>query len=89
VKIADAQHWNKEAYNNAISALRREFAFGYCDHPEQRDPKASFQSARIGKACGVQGWWVYDLLRHEGQKRTRDIAFCFKGLYRPPDRLVA
>ena len=47
--IADAQPWNKKTYNNAVSALRRAFAFGYCDHPEQRDPATSLQSARIGK----------------------------------------
>jgi len=49
LKIADARRWNKKTYNNAISALRRAFAFGYCDHPEQRDPAASLQSARISK----------------------------------------
>jgi integrase len=49
LKIADARRWNKKTYNNAISALRRAFAFGYCDDPEQRDPAASLQSARIGK----------------------------------------
>jgi integrase len=49
LKIADAQRWNKKTYNNAISALRRAFAFGYRDHSQQRDPAASLQSARIGK----------------------------------------
>ena len=42
-------YFERSSHNNAISALRRAFAFGYCDHPEQRDPAASLQSARIGK----------------------------------------
>ncbi len=33
IKIADSHHWNKKTYNNAISALRRAFAFGYLDYP--------------------------------------------------------
>jgi hypothetical protein len=33
LKIADAQRWKRKTYNNAISALRRAFAFGYCDYP--------------------------------------------------------
>jgi integrase len=49
VKIADAQPWGGKTYNNAISALRRAFDFGYRDHPEQRDPAAVLRSARICK----------------------------------------
>jgi integrase len=49
IKIADAKHWNKKTYNNAISALRRAFALGYLDYPERRDPAASLKGARIGK----------------------------------------
>ena len=49
IKIADAQNWNKKTYNNAISALRRAFAFGYLDYPERRDPAASLKCSRIGK----------------------------------------
>lgn len=49
VKIADAHPWNKKTYNNALSALRRAFEFGYQDHPEKRDPAATLRSARIGK----------------------------------------
>jgi integrase len=49
VQIADAQPWNKKTYNNAVSALRRAFAFGDRDHPEARDPAAVLQSARICK----------------------------------------
>jgi integrase len=47
VKVADAQHWSKKTYNNAVSGLRRAFEFGYRDHPEQRDPAAALKSARI------------------------------------------
>lgn len=35
--------------NNAVSALRRAFAFGFKDHPEARDPATLSRSARIGK----------------------------------------
>jgi integrase len=49
VKIADAYTGNKKTYNNAISALRRAFDFGYLDYPERRDPAASLKCARIGK----------------------------------------
>ena len=38
VKIADSHHWTKKTYNNAISALRRAFAFGFEDHPERHNP---------------------------------------------------
>lgn len=34
-QIADAQAWTKKTYNNAISALRRAFAFGFKDHPSR------------------------------------------------------
>jgi len=49
IKIADTYLCNKKTYNNAISALRRAFDFGYLDHPERRDPAASLKCARIGK----------------------------------------
>jgi integrase len=49
VHIADQQRWSKKTYNNAISALRRAFEFGYRDHPERRDPAAGSRSARMGK----------------------------------------
>ena len=49
VKIADAYTCNKKTYNNAVSALRRAFDFGYLDYPERRDPAASLKCARIGK----------------------------------------
>jgi len=46
VKIADSYPWGKKTYNNAISALRRAFSFGYLDHPERRDPAAALKCAR-------------------------------------------
>jgi integrase len=49
VKVADSHTWKKKTYNNAISALRRAFEFGYRDYPEKRDPAAALKSARIGK----------------------------------------
>jgi integrase len=49
VQIADAQPWTKKTYNNAISALRRAFDFGYLDYPERRDPAAALKCSRIGK----------------------------------------
>jgi hypothetical protein len=49
IKIADSHNWNKKTYNNCISALRRAFAFGYLDYPDQRHPAASLRCARVGK----------------------------------------
>jgi integrase len=49
VKVADFHTWKKKTYNNAISALRRAFEFGYRDYPEKRDPATALNSARIGK----------------------------------------
>ena len=49
IKIADSYPCNKKTYNNAVSALRRAFDFGYLDYPERRDPAASLKCARIGK----------------------------------------
>lgn len=49
VRIADSYPWSKKTHNNAISALRRAFNFGYLDHPERRDPAAALKCARIGK----------------------------------------
>jgi integrase len=36
---ADSQTWSKKTYNNAVSALRRAFAFGFKDYPEARDQR--------------------------------------------------
>jgi len=49
VRIADAYPCNKKTYNNAISALRRAFNFGYLDYPERCDPAAALKCARLGK----------------------------------------
>jgi len=49
VKVADSHAWKKNTYNNAVSALRRAFEFGYRDYPEKRDPAGAMKSARIGK----------------------------------------
>lgn len=46
-KIADAQNHRKKTYNNIVSCIRRAFEFGYRDHPEQGNPAAVLQSARI------------------------------------------
>jgi integrase len=49
VTIADSHRWTKQTYNNAISALRRAFAFGFEDHPERHNPARALKSARMGK----------------------------------------
>jgi hypothetical protein len=49
LKVADSHSWKKKTYNNAISALRRAFEFGYRHYTEKRDPAAALKSARIGK----------------------------------------
>jgi integrase len=48
-RIADTQVWTKKTYNNAISALRRVFAFGFNDYPEACNPAPLLRGARIGK----------------------------------------
>lgn len=47
IKIADAHTGSKKTYNNLVSAVRCAFAFGYRDHPEQRDPAAFLKCARM------------------------------------------
>jgi integrase len=49
VSIIDSYTRNKKTYNNAVSALRRAFNFGYLDYPERADPAAALKCARIGK----------------------------------------
>ena len=49
VEIADSHDWSKKTYNNAISALRRAFAFGYLDYPDRHNPAALMRGARMGK----------------------------------------
>lgn len=38
-----------KTYNNAISALRRAFDFGYLNYPDRRDPAAALKCARLGR----------------------------------------
>ena len=49
VEIADSHCWKKKTYNNAVSALRRAFDFGFQDHPDKFNPARVLKSARIGK----------------------------------------
>jgi integrase len=62
VKIADSYTCNNKTYNNAISALRRAFNFGYLDYPERGDPAASLKCARIGKKDrpSIDPFSIYD-----------------------------
>lgn len=55
VKIADSHRWTKKTYNNAISALRRAFAFGFEDHPELHNPARALKSARGQSSTLVAG----------------------------------
>ena len=48
--IADAQHVSNKTYNNLVSVIRRAFAYGYRDHPEQRDPASFVKCARIRRS---------------------------------------
>jgi integrase len=48
LRIADAkQDWSKKTYNNAVSVLRRAFAFGYRDYPYQANPASGLRGARL------------------------------------------
>ena len=38
VSIADSHIWRRKTYNNAISALRVAFEFGFRDHPQHHNP---------------------------------------------------
>jgi integrase len=47
-RIADRnRHWSKKRYNNAISALRRAFAFGYRNHPHKPNPALGLKCCRM------------------------------------------
>jgi integrase len=49
VRMADAKrNWSKKTYNNAVSVLRRAFAFGYRDYPYQANPASGLRGARFG-----------------------------------------
>jgi integrase len=48
VKIADSHKaWSKKTYTNAVSVLRRAFAFGYRDHPYRSNPAWALKGARV------------------------------------------
>jgi integrase len=49
VKIADSHDWSRKTYNNAISALRVAFEFGFRDHPQHHNPAAVLKCIRIRK----------------------------------------
>jgi integrase len=47
-RIADRnKRWSKKHYNNAISVLRRAFAFGYRNHPDKPNPALGLRCCRM------------------------------------------
>ena len=48
-KIADSYKWSKKTYNNALSALRCAFEYGYRDFPEKHNPASALKCLRITK----------------------------------------
>jgi integrase len=40
-------HWTKKTYNNATSAIRCAFEFGYLDLPEKRNPAERIKTRRV------------------------------------------
>ncbi len=48
-RIADENQWRKKRYNNAISVLRRAFAFGYRNHPQQLNPALGLKCGRMAR----------------------------------------
>jgi site-specific recombinase XerD len=49
VCIADSHVWSRKTYNNAISALRVAFEFGFRDHPQHHNPASLLKCVRIHK----------------------------------------
>ncbi len=49
VSIADSHVWGRKTYNNAISALRVAFEFGFRDHPWCHNPASMLKCVRIRK----------------------------------------
>jgi integrase len=49
VSIADSHVWGRKTYNNAISALRVAFGFGFRDHPQYHNPASMLKCVRIRK----------------------------------------
>jgi integrase len=55
VKVADGHRWTKKTYNNAISALRRAFDFGFQDHPEHPESiETGRRSPRTDASCSTR-----------------------------------
>ncbi|GFE82508.1 hypothetical protein GCM10011487_45080 [Steroidobacter agaridevorans] len=50
IAIADRQPWSKKTYNNAISALKRAFDFGYRDRPLRENPARQLRCIRLRKS---------------------------------------
>lgn len=48
-RIADGNMWRKKRYNNAIGVLRRAFAFGYRNHPQQLNPALGLKCGRMAR----------------------------------------
>jgi integrase len=48
-KVADSYKWSKKSYNNAVSALRCAFDYGYRDFPEKHNPASALKCLRITK----------------------------------------
>jgi hypothetical protein len=41
--------WTKKTYDNAVSAIRCAFDYGYKDHPEKHNPATGLKCMRITK----------------------------------------
>jgi integrase len=50
IAIADGHNWSKKTYNNAISALKRAFDFGYWDRPLRENPARHLRCVRLRKS---------------------------------------
>lgn len=48
-RVADENTWRKKRYNNIISVLRRAFAFGYRNHPQQLNPALGLKCGRMAR----------------------------------------
>ncbi|MDE2250339.1 MAG: DUF3596 domain-containing protein [Gammaproteobacteria bacterium] len=48
-RVVDAYRWKKKTYNNAVSALRCAFEYGYRDFPEKHNPASALKCLRITK----------------------------------------
>ena len=48
-KVVDVYRWKKRTYNNAVSALRCAFEYGYRDFPEKHNPVSALKCLRITK----------------------------------------